>query len=38
MESVVKKSILRQKIELIRVGINSFNNLERANKLVIKLF
>jgi hypothetical protein len=38
MESVIKKSILRQKVELIRVGINSFNDLKRANKLMVKLF
>jgi hypothetical protein len=38
MESVVKKSILRRKVELIRVGINSSNNLERANKLMVELF
>jgi hypothetical protein len=38
MKSVVKKSILRRKVELIRVGINSSNDLEKANKLVIKLF
>jgi hypothetical protein len=34
----MKKSILRRKVELIRVGINSFNDLERANKLMVKLF
>jgi hypothetical protein len=35
MESVVKKSILRRKVELIRVRINSSDDLERANKLVV---
>jgi hypothetical protein len=38
MESVVEKSILRGKVELIRVGINSLDDLKRANKLVVKLF
>jgi hypothetical protein len=38
MESVVKEFILRRKVELIRVGINSLDNLKKANKLVIKLF
>jgi hypothetical protein len=38
MESVVKESILRGKVKLIKVGINSLDNLKRANKLVVKLF
>jgi hypothetical protein len=38
MESVVKESILRGKVELIRVRINSLDDLKRANKLVVKLF
>jgi hypothetical protein len=38
MESVVKKSILKRKIKLIKVGINSLNDLKKANKLIIKLF
>jgi hypothetical protein len=38
MKSVVKKSILKGKVELIKVGINSLDNLKKANKLVIKLF
>jgi hypothetical protein len=38
MESVVKKSILKRKVKLIRVRINSFNDLKRANKLMVKLF
>jgi hypothetical protein len=38
MESVVEKFILKGKVELIRVGINSLNDLKRANKLVVKLF
>jgi hypothetical protein len=38
MESVVEESILRGKVELIRVGINSLDDLKRANKLVVKLF
>jgi hypothetical protein len=38
MESVVKESILRGKVELIKVGINSLDDLKRANKLVVKLF
>jgi hypothetical protein len=33
-----KKSILKQKIKLIKVRINSFNNLKKANKLIVKLF
>jgi hypothetical protein len=38
MKSVVEESILRGKVELIRVGINSLNDWKRANKLVVKLF
>jgi hypothetical protein len=38
IKSVVKKSILRRKVDLIKVGINSSNNLEKANKLIVKLF
>jgi hypothetical protein len=38
MESVVEESILRGKVELIRVGIYSLDDLKRANKLVVKLF
>jgi hypothetical protein len=38
MESVVKESILKGKVELIRVGINNLNDLKRANKLMVKLF
>jgi hypothetical protein len=38
MESVMKEFILRGKVELIKVGINSLDDLKRANKLVIKLF
>jgi hypothetical protein len=34
----MKKSILRRKVKLIRVGINSFNDLKRVNKLIVKLF
>jgi hypothetical protein len=38
MESVVEESILRGKVELIRVGINGSDDLKRANKLMVKLF
>jgi hypothetical protein len=38
IKSVVKKSILKRKVKLIKVGINSLNNLKKANKLMIKLF
>jgi hypothetical protein len=34
----MKKSILRGKVKLIKVGINSLNNLKKANKLIVKLF
>ena len=38
MKSVIEKSILRGKVELIKVGINSLDDLKRVNKLVVKLF
>jgi len=38
MESVVKESILRGEVELVRVGINSSDDLKGANKLVVELF
>jgi hypothetical protein len=34
----MKKSILKRKIKLIRVGINNLDNLKKANKLIVKLF
>jgi hypothetical protein len=34
----MKEFILKRKVELIKVGINSLNDLKRANKLVVKLF
>jgi hypothetical protein len=38
IESVVKEFILQEKVKLIKVGINSLNDLKRANKLIVKLF
>jgi hypothetical protein len=38
IKSIIKESILKGKVKLIRVGINSLNDLKRANKLVVKLF
>jgi hypothetical protein len=34
----MKKFILKRKVKLIKVRINSLNNLKKANKLMIKLF
>ena len=34
----MKKSILKKKVKLIKVGINSLNDLKKANKLIVKLF
>jgi hypothetical protein len=34
----VEEFILKGKVKLIRVRINSLNDLKRANKLVVKLF
>ena len=36
MEGIIKESKLRRKVELVRVGVNSLNNLERANKLMVE--
>jgi hypothetical protein len=34
----VLKFILKKKIKLIKIRINSLNNLKKANKLIVKLF
>jgi hypothetical protein len=38
IKSVIKEFILKGKVKLIKVGINSLNNLKKANKLIVKLF
>jgi hypothetical protein len=38
IESVIKEFILKEKVKLIKVRINSLDNLKKANKLMIKLF
>jgi hypothetical protein len=34
----MKKFILKRKVKLIKVRVNSLNNLKRVNKLIIKFF